>query len=72
VNSGVSTMLALKEIKTLQKTKHAFFWDAILIEMRNGRVYSFFDWKNRDLTWKDICDQTIAVGNSNFVTEKKE
>jgi len=70
--SNASTMLPLKDIKTLQKTKHAFFWDAILIEMKNGKSCTFFDLKNRDQTWKDVCDQMIAVGNSSFVTEKKE
>eukprot|EP01117_Protostelium_nocturnum_P006115 TRINITY_DN2203_c0_g2_i1.p2 TRINITY_DN2203_c0_g2~~TRINITY_DN2203_c0_g2_i1.p2 ORF type:complete len:1713 (-),score=617.89 TRINITY_DN2203_c0_g2_i1:143-5281(-) len=71
-NTTTQTMIPLKEIKTLQKTKHAFFWDAILVEVKNGKSYSFFDWKNRDVTWKDICDQAIALGNSSFATEKKE
>ncbi|PRP78232.1 protein tyrosine kinase src [Planoprotostelium fungivorum] len=70
--TSANVMLPLKDIKTLQKTKHAFFWDAILIETKNGRSCSLFDFKNRDQSWKDICDQMIAVGNSSFVTEKKE
>jgi len=64
--ANLKIALSLKEIVSLEKKTKSYFWDSIRITMKNGKVYHFDGFPSRDVAWKDIVDQLIAVGNSQF------
>jgi len=63
--------ILLIEIGSILKTKVKIFWEAIEIHHKS-KIYTFYEFDNRDNVHKLICDQTVNIGNTRFTSGKKE